>query len=385
MSHNRVRVAVVGLGFGAAFPPIYADHPDVEYVGICDLDIDLLNDYGDRHGFEHRHTDFDEILASDDYDAVHLVTPIHSHAKLTLAVLEAGKHCAVTVPMGTTIDEIRAIVATERRTGLTYMMMETAVYTHHCLYAQSLYDAGEFGRIQLMRGAHYQDMEGWPEYWQGLPPMHYATHAISPLLAITGTRTTSVRCLGSGVMSPELTDQYGNPYPIETAIFKIDTDYQLAMEITRSLFATARRYMESFNLYGEKCSFEWLMESELPVLSRMSDQLSSHGRVRGLTLSHERIVPPDTSGLLPPEIRKHSRHQVVPDPDNPHLSVMQGGGHHGSHPHLVHEFVHSIIESRRSRVDAVTAANWTAPGICAHESAMQGGSEVAVPEFGGGA
>lgn len=30
----------------------------------------------------------------------------------------------------------------------------------------------------------------------------------------------------------------------------------------------------------------------------------------------------------------------------------------------------------------MTAANWTAAGICAHESAMAGGREVIVPEFG---
>ena len=108
-----MRVAVVGLGFGSAFPPIYADHPDVELVGICDTNVDLLNDYGDKHGFDRRHKHIDEVLASDDYDAVHLVTPIPSHAELSRTVLEAGKHCACTVPMGTTIDELRAILRPE--------------------------------------------------------------------------------------------------------------------------------------------------------------------------------------------------------------------------------------------------------------------------------
>jgi len=47
----------------------------------------------------------------------------------------------------------------------------------------------------------------------------------------------------------------------------------------------------------------------------------------------------------------------------------------------VHEFVRSIVEGRRPAIDAVTAANWTAAGVCAHESAMQGGAEVEVPAF----
>ena len=60
---------------------------------------------------------------------------------------------------------------------------------------------------------------------------------------------------------------------------------------------------------------------------------------------------------------------------------LQGGGHHGSHPHLVHEFVRSIVEEAQHLIDAVTAAQWTAAGICAHTSAMQGGAAVEVPSF----
>jgi hypothetical protein len=48
---------------------------------------------------------------------------------------------------------------------------------------------------------------------------------------------------------------------------------------------------------------------------------------------------------------------------------------------LVHEFVSSIVEGRSPHVDEVKAAVWTASGICAHESAMNGGKEVIIPNF----
>jgi hypothetical protein len=67
-----------------------------------------------------------------------------------------------------------------------------------------------------------------------------------------------------------------------------------------------------------------------------------------------------------------ARHQFHYSDSNRHLSFEQGGGHHGSHPDLVHEFVRSIMERRAPAIDAVTAANWTAAGICAHELALQG-------------
>ena len=128
---------------------------------------------------------------------------------------------------------------------------------------------GNSARIQFLRGAHYQDMENWPPYWLGLPPMHYATHAISPLLAVAKTRAAVVHCFGSGEMRQELKQQYNNPFPIETAIFLLEAT-NIAAEVTRSLFHTARGYTESFNVYGEDLTFEWQqIEAEEPVLFRM--------------------------------------------------------------------------------------------------------------------
>ena len=373
---SNIRVALVGLGFGSEFIPIYLHHPDVESLTICDNDVDVLDRIGDKFLIERRVADLQQIIDSDNYDAVHLVTPIPLHAEQTIAVLESGKHCACTVPMATNIEDLTAIVAAQRRSGKNYMMMETAVYTRHFLYVRDLVEREEMGRIQFLRGAHFQDMENWPPYWKGLPPMHYATHAISPLLSLSGSRARKVCCFGSGVMREELRRQYGNPYPIETAILELDRG-NLSAEVTRSLFHTAREYTESFTVYGEKVSFEWQqIEAEDPVIFKMGQPQTERGR----PISVSRIVPPDRSDLLPEEIARFTKSGVY-DEKNPHLSFIQGGGHGGSHPHLVHEFVTSITEGRAPRIDAITAADWTAPGICANTSAMSGGELVTISIF----
>jgi predicted dehydrogenase len=369
---SKIRVAVAGLRFGAEFVPIYLHHPDVEYVGVVDIDPKVLAEQGDKFEVERRHTNLTEVLGSGDYDAVHLVTPIPLHAKQAVAVLNAGLHCACTVPMAIGLDDLRAIIAAQQASGKNYMMMETAVYTREFLLARELLESGDLGRVQMLRGAHYQDMEGWPPYWLGLPPMHYATHAVSPCLRLADTRAAEVHCYGSGVMRDELQQQYGNPFPVETAIFKLaDTD--VCMEITRSLFQTARDYTESFNVYGEKGTFEWqqLEKEEEPVVFRMVHNCSTTGR---------RVSAPDRQDLLPPEIARFTQRGVY-DTSIPHRLFAHGGAHGGSHPHLVHEFVRSIVEARPPAIDAVTAANWTAPGICAHQSAMRGGERIEIPEF----
>jgi predicted dehydrogenase len=136
------------------------------------------------------------------------------------------------------------------------MMMETVVYSREYLFVKELYDKGELGRIQFLRGSHQQDMAGWPGYWEGLPPMHYATHCVSPCLALLGKHAEHVVCHGSGRIDEALIPKYGSPFAIETATFKF-RDSDVCAEVTRSLFNTARQYRESFDAYGSRQSFEW--------------------------------------------------------------------------------------------------------------------------------
>ena len=378
-ANGKINVALAGLGFGAEFVPIFLQHPKVESLTICDSDPEVLRKIGDRFEVEKRVLDLDDVLNDDSIDAVHLVTPIPVHAEQTVAVLNAGKHCACTVPMATSIDDLDAILAAQRASGKNYMGMETAVYTQRFLHVREMIKRGEIGRIQFLRGAHYQDMEFWPPYWMGLPPMHYATHAVSPVLALADTQAKAVHCFGSGVMRPELREQYGNPFPVETAIYELRGDPPLAAEITRSLFHTARGYTESFNVYGEKATFEWeQVEEEAPVVFRMKPVVTHWGRGNDITV--ERLTVPDRQDLLPKEIARFTQRGVY-DESQAHLSFLQGGGHGGSHPHLVHEFVSSIIEERPPWPDAITTAAWTAAGVCAHESAMNGGARIEISQF----
>ncbi|MBZ5856908.1 Gfo/Idh/MocA family oxidoreductase [Flavihumibacter profundi] len=367
MKINKINVAIIGLGFGAEFIPIYQRHPSANMYAICQRDARKLNQIGDAFGIEKRYSSYDELLGDPEIDAVHINTPIQNHAQQSIMALKAGKHVACTVPMATTVEECAQIVALTEATGLTYMMMETVVYSREFLYIKSLAESGQLGKIQFLRASHQQEMAGWPGYWEGLPPMYYATHCVAPVVALAKKDAGYVSCFGSGRIDENLVSKYGSPFAIETCHIKFN-DSDLAAEVTRSLFNTARQYRESFDVYGSKKSFEWtLIEHEPSVLHTGETPM--------------KITIPDFAHLLPAEIQSFTTGGVYDAKDNQHLSFIQGAGHGGSHPHLVHEFLSALTEKRQAYPNARQSANITCVGILAHESAMNGGKIIHLPEF----
>ena len=121
MARNKINIAIVGLGFGAEFIPIYQRHPNANMYAICQRNAEKLNQIGDEFKIEKRYTDYDELLKDPAIDAVHINTPIPDHAVQSIKALKAGKHVACTVPMATTVEECRQIVELVESTGLTYM------------------------------------------------------------------------------------------------------------------------------------------------------------------------------------------------------------------------------------------------------------------------
>lgn len=374
---QKINVALVGLGFGGAFAPIYKEHPNVGELTLCDIYPDRLKQTNDYIGGARCEDSFETILADPSIDAVHLVTPIPLHADQTVAVLESGKHCACTVPMATSLDDIRRIVKAKRKSGKNYMMMETTLYTYQFFYANRMKENGEFGKIQFFRGSHYQDMANWPEYWMGLPPFWYGTHAIGPMVALSGSRICRVNCFGSGTMAEWMVQKYGNPYPVESALFEFENG--IKGEATRSLFETARLYQEGMHVFGSEKSFEWgFADWDDPIVTTLGPEQPGRGRT-----TEAKVTPmPNYYEDLPEELW-HFTVGGNYDPLNPQESLKKGAGagHHGSHAHLVHEFVMSCIEGRKPWIDEHLAGNITAAGICAHESALKNGEPVIVPKF----
>jgi len=332
MAKDRFSVAIIGLGFGAEFIPIYQKHPNANMYAICRRDQAQLGKVGDAFGVGKRYTKYEDVLADRNVDFVHINSPIPDHAWMSAEALKAGKHVLCTVPMATTVAECEKIVQLVQETGLKYMMAETVVYSREFLFIKEMYEKGELGKIQFMQASHPQDMEGWPEYWERMIPMHYATHVVSPVLGLVKGRAEYVSCFGSGTINERIAKKSGNSFAVESCHIKIK-DSDIAAHIWRFLFDTARQYRESFDVYGSKKSFEWaLVEGEEHVI---------HTAKKPEPQIPARVKVPDYAHLLPEPIRQFTRAIQ----DKKHLSFIQGAGHGGSHPHLVNEFLSALVRA----------------------------------------
>ena len=172
--------------------------------------------------------------------------------------------------------------------------------------------------------------------------------------------------------------QYGCPFAFESALVALE-DGETTVEMERFLYHVARGYSECFNIYGENKSFEWdQLNGDKHVM--FSRDLVWENENRGGKIDEEYVQVPDYAHLLPDVIGRFT-YEVAYDEVNPHLSFKQGGGHGGSHPHLVHEFVTSILEDRTPFPSDIDAAYWTGVGLLAHESAMEGGTVKSLPKY----
>jgi predicted dehydrogenase len=341
-------------------------HPLVSSVGLCDPSASTLKTMATQFGVpdERCHGSIEEVIDSGRYDAVMLLSPIPFHAAQSVAVLEAGLHCACTVPMATSEEDCQRITQARRKSGKTYCLLETSLTTNEFLLVQNLVRQGEFGDLQFLRGVWHNHLDQHAKWWHGLPPMHYITHPLAPMLALTGRKVRNVSCFGSGTMPAGFAQGYGNPFPIETAIFALGTEplseafpvhgdpqRPLAIEITCITSDTALVNKETFDVFGSKQSFFWAAQ-------RGED----HVLVRRTTL--EPTFADKSNPTVTMNIKALNLHRGLPDSLKPVWGSL-------SIPALIHEFVSASVAQRPSLYDVELAEAVSLPGIWAHQAALQ--------------
>lgn len=354
-SDRKLRIGVVGGGFGASFH--FHEHPLAEVVAVSDLLPDRRQHLQERYRCDTAYGSLEELIRHEPLDAVAVFSGAPAHVRQSVAVMEHGKHCFCAVPAATTLEECALLVATKERTGMRYMMAETSYYRVDAITARRLHDDGAFGELMYSEVEYYHPMigaegdalsfaDGERTWRYGLPPQLYPTHSTGFLVGVTGERLVKVSCAGTLSGDRGHSDNvYGSPFSNECAVFITDQGHICRSNVMWNVW----NHGERAQWMGTDCSLFAEGWSGQPFAIRPME-------------GEPRMTPPDYTHLLPREMRYDT-------------------GHGGSHPFLTHEFVSAVIEDREPAVDVYEAVAMTAPGIVAHESALRDGEQLPVPSF----
>ncbi len=419
-----LRVGVCGVGsFSRHFIPLFKAHPSVREVVLCDLDEEKLASRAKEFSIEMTYRSLDDLCETD-VDCIAIFTQNWLHGPQAVQALRAGKDVYSAVPSAITMEEIRDLVDAVNESGRIYMIGETSYYYPNAIYCRKRFRDGDFGRVVYAEGEYYHDFDhglydvykwrggaDWKKY-AGSPPMYYPTHSVSMIVSVTGARANSVSALGwiddhpDGLFRADR-NIWHNRFSNESARFRMsDRSIARINEFRR----IGHPGTCGLSMYGTRASFEeqsgfpdgvgktrvWA-EKEREKSIRLDEVLDCSG------VAVEAADVGDAAGSAPGS-RAGDREDassgddmaVVTSDDGTHLGVSavhdvgrlpaayigMPNGHNGSHQFLIDDFVISCVERTLPPNNVWEAARYLVPGLIAHESALQEGTLLDVPDFG---
>ncbi|MBW7883366.1 MAG: Gfo/Idh/MocA family oxidoreductase [Caldilineaceae bacterium] len=169
-----VRVGVIGVGqIGKRHVATYAQMANVELVAIADIDETEVHRVAAQHGVPNFYTNFRELLARDDIQAVDVCLHNNYHMPVTVAAMEAGKDVFCEKPMaGAYIDALKMWEAAQS-TGRKLAIQFVTMFANEAKAAHALIEGGHLGHIYHVRsvghrrrGRPYVDGYGSPTFVQ---------------------------------------------------------------------------------------------------------------------------------------------------------------------------------------------------------------------------
>src|ERR1019366_2483002 len=117
-----LRVGVIGLNMGQGHAETYKKLPNADLVAVCDKDAGWLELCRGKWEVPNAFTDYREMLAMPELDAVSVALPTFLHLPVGLAAFEHGKHVLMEKPMAMNAKEGEQMAAAAKAAGKTLMI-----------------------------------------------------------------------------------------------------------------------------------------------------------------------------------------------------------------------------------------------------------------------
>ena len=142
------RVAVVGFGYwGPNIVRNFYNHPNCEVKYICDLSADNLRRAQEIYSDIEVTSDFNKIINDNSINIVAIITPVSTHFKLAVRVLESKKHLFIEKPMVQSSKEADILIALAKHNNLVGVVDHTFLFTGSVKKIKDIIDSGEIGEL----------------------------------------------------------------------------------------------------------------------------------------------------------------------------------------------------------------------------------------------
>jgi predicted dehydrogenase len=144
---NQTKVAVIGLGGVAQLIhlPNLLKLNNVQVSSVAEINKNRLNTIADKFNVKERFTDYKELLAKDDCEAVIIATPTSTHKDVALDCLKAGKNLLVEKPLARSYEEAKVILASANKFKKKLMVGMNLRFRPDAMLLRSLISSGEIG------------------------------------------------------------------------------------------------------------------------------------------------------------------------------------------------------------------------------------------------
>lgn len=355
---DMIKIGVVGTGRGKVFmkPPACTG---LKLAAICDRrqeKLDSIKARYDKDGTVMTFTDYDEMLKSD-IDAVVLANYFNEHAEFAIKALRAGKHVLSECVACATLAEGVALCRAVEETGKIYMIAENYPFSKVRLEMKRLYEAGELGELLYGEGEYCHPMDVSTTYniapgelhWRNqVPSTYYCTHAIAPIMHITGTMPVRVNGFVPKIADQSYRgDEFRQQDPGGVIMCQMDNG-----AVVRTLQGAVRATSHITTLHCTKGACEM-------------DRATGN-----LTVWHESYNRGDQ-----PKTRTYA-------PEWPmHGDLAAQAGHGGGDFWVQYYFGQAIQKNEQPWLNVYRACAMSSIGILAWKSAINGGIPFDVPRF----
>ena len=153
----NVGTVVIGTGF---IGPVHVEtlkRIGVNVIGICDVVEEKAREEVEKFGLSKVYTSFDQVLADDEVQVVHLTTPNRFHFSMARDALNAGKNVLCEKPLAMNSTESAELVELAKKTGLTAGVNYNVRFYPLSLNARDMVKNGDVGEVYSIFGSYTQD------------------------------------------------------------------------------------------------------------------------------------------------------------------------------------------------------------------------------------